>query len=695
MRDAQSDDSNVTPHVSIPVVRRVFKHEETLSVFNKKSLVSRDIINYKASVFLQFDPAVNFKAGVIRDDTAVGRAAQAAGSLLLPGDTTRFTSPRSAAFGLITPGGGGGGRLGRGIGGGGLGPGVIAGSVRRARRAQLRCPAGYENGGRFATSGFNNCGRILFEMPNSRLAGLLDLNRPFLRAPISEADMTTLGGGTLASQTIQIQRNAQIPRVAGPDPKKLKRAFDGIVSVIEKNPNARFMARRDGFILAPAVTSTVLAGVRKSPDMEGAVFFAGAPSPTNLGIEHAPLIWQNKVNAVNNILPGGGLVTLEATRNLTNGDRRRLGRLWAQKVSRDSKPFDGGDKLREIADLSNGALTYRESIPGIDNANDLVTATRGKEKIQVRKWVFEKYLAAKAPGLTDGSTPWESSAVAKQSARTATEKEINNIDDAVAHLNSGGSLADIPPNLLSQALAKSNKYKMSKGKNRTTLYDGGRANKWIKTPAKDDFEHLSRRVSSDFQNAIGLEAGRVLALGEGEMRDSLIEDPSNVVDGRMIPDSLVNGNKADLMILAMSDFLLDNRGRTAENLSTASVGSKKRTFSTGDSLAGGVGLTGEELRSRRVTVLGTWYDREGAAYRDVFTDVSAKQRQTLVEIYNDTIKRAESFRWEEYMKRLLVDGKLTKPEQVRLEVMKDVFTRRLSNLRSSKTRLYEFVGLSE
>ena len=47
MRDAQSDDSNVTPHVSIPVVRRVFKHEETLSVFNKKSLVSRDIINYK------------------------------------------------------------------------------------------------------------------------------------------------------------------------------------------------------------------------------------------------------------------------------------------------------------------------------------------------------------------------------------------------------------------------------------------------------------------------------------------------------------------------------------------------------------------------------------------------------------------------------------------------------------------------
>jgi hypothetical protein len=62
-------------------------------------------------------------------------------------------------------------------------------------------------------------------------------------------------------------------------------------------------------------------------------------------------------------------------------------------------------------------------------------------------------------------------------------------------------------------------------------------------------------------------------------------------------------------------------------------------------------------------------------------------------MYNDTIKRAEEFRWEEYMKRLLVDGKLTKPEQVRMEVMKDVFQRRLRTLRASKTRLFEFVGL--
>jgi len=677
------------------VVRRIFAHEATPHLFKQAGLPTRDVINYKAIITMRLLEEQQVKAGVLRDDSAVGRRIQAVGSLLTPGNLSRYTSPRAAAFGLITPGGGGGGRLGRGLGGIG-GGGAITGAARRAYRAQLRCPAGYENGGRFASSGFANCGRILFELPNSRLRGLLDLNRPFLRAPMSEAMMRALGGGALTSQTIQIQRQAQIPRVAGPHPKKLKRAFDGIVSVLETNPNARFMARRDGLILAPAVTSRSLAQVRRSLDMEGASFFAGVPSPNNIGSDHAPLIWQNKVRSLHNVLPGGGTITLEATKELTNGDRRRLGRLWAQKISRTQpKPFDGGDRLREIADMSNGSLIYRENIADVDNANDLITASRGAETAQVRRWVYEKFMSVDAPGRQEGAEPWKIERVAEQSASTAPEKEIISLEDAIAHLNGGGSLADIAPELIARAVAGSKKYKESKGKNRTTLYDGGRGNKWIKTPAKNDFEFLSRRLSSDIQNFLGLKAGKVVGSGKNEMRDSFIEDPRNIIDGAISADPIKSANMKDLMVLAMSDFLLDNRGRTLENLATASVGKSKRTFSLGDSLAGGAGLSADELRSRRVDVLGAWYDRNGAAYKGIFTNVSQRQRQVLLEMYNDTIKRAEDFRWEEYMKRLLVDGKLTKPEQVRMELMKDVFNRRLSTLRASKARLFEFVGMSE
>ena len=129
-------------------------------------------------------------------------------------------------------------------------------------------------------------------------------------------------------------------------------------------------------------------------------------------------------------------------------------------------------------------------------------------------------------------------------------------------------------------------------------------------------------------------------------------------------------------------------------MATVRVGNRTRTFSTGDALAAGVGLSAEELRQRRVQVLGAWYDRDGGAYKGVFTDVSARQRQILLDLYNDTIKKADEFKWEDYIRRLTADGKLTKPEQVRLDLMRDIFERRLQTLRSSKKRLFEFVGLT-
>jgi hypothetical protein len=680
-----------------PIVRRVFEHEPTARVANKVGLPSRDVINLKAAVALKLlderlsaGRPFDVKAGIIREESAVGRAGQALGSLLLPGDTTPFTNPRSAVFSAISPGGGGGfGRIGRG---GGV-PGVLS-VARRAARSQLRCPAGYENGGRFAVRGFGNCGRILFELPNRRLTGLVALNKPFLKSPPSEAMLRALGGGPLTGSTIQIQRNAQIPRIAGPSRGRVQKAFDGIVSVIQKNPEARFMVRRDGFILAPAVSSSFLAGVRKSPDMEGASFFAGTKSPSNIGVEHAPLIWQNKVRSLNNVLPGGGTTTLEATRELSNGDRRRLGRLWATTASGESNQFDGGDRLREIASLSEGALAYRENIPDVDDANDLVTATRNRESVQVRRWVFQKFMAANAPGRNKNEAPWKAERVARQSADTAPEKTISSLEEAISHLNGGGSLADVPAKFLSQALAKSDKFKKVRGKDKTTIFDGGRGNRWISAPALDDFEHVSRRVSSDMQSYLGLKAGRVFPDGEGEMRGSVFEDRANIVDGAFDKDPLLRPNPKDLFTLAISDYLLDNRGRTEQNLATVKVGNRRTTFSTSDALAAGVGLSADELRQRRVQILGAWYDRDGGAYKEAFTDVSARQKQILLGIYNDTIRKAEEFKWEEYIKRITADGKLTKPEQVRLDLMRDIFERRLATLRSSKTRLFEFVGLT-
>jgi hypothetical protein len=75
---------------------------------------------------------VEFKAGLFHSSGRIGRAIQAAGTAILPGDISNVTHPvRSRELAAVTPG-----KIGArgGIGG----------------PKMIRCPAGYEHGGRFS-----------------------------------------------------------------------------------------------------------------------------------------------------------------------------------------------------------------------------------------------------------------------------------------------------------------------------------------------------------------------------------------------------------------------------------------------------------------------------------------------------------------------------------------------------------------
>ena len=105
---------------------------------------NRDLLNFKGLLVRQMLANEDEKVGLVSSSSRTGRVAQSIGSIAVPGDMSDVRSPvRSTVYETLTPGGGGGGSgrtrrlLGRTIGRG------------RGATEVLRCPSGFENGGRF------------------------------------------------------------------------------------------------------------------------------------------------------------------------------------------------------------------------------------------------------------------------------------------------------------------------------------------------------------------------------------------------------------------------------------------------------------------------------------------------------------------------------------------------------------------
>ena len=119
----------------------------------------QNVVELKAALFSTYSDRVvvsseisEKRVGVVGSSTAVGQAAQAAGSIILPGDISDFRSPiRSQIYETLTPGGGRGlpsaRRLVRGARRGGQGA-----------RNKFRCPPGFQKGGTFTNAQFSTCG---------------------------------------------------------------------------------------------------------------------------------------------------------------------------------------------------------------------------------------------------------------------------------------------------------------------------------------------------------------------------------------------------------------------------------------------------------------------------------------------------------------------------------------------------------
>lgn len=631
----------------------------------------------RAAVFLNSDYDLLGKAGLIGSGSKPGQAIQGIGSSAIPGDMSDLRSPiRSTIWETLTPGGG-------------------RRSLRRpgGRERTYRCPEGYQFGGRFTDSKWSTCGRQLFDVPG--LAATL--------RQIAEALMG--GGGGIGDQTPNVRilggadaggdvlksRAAQIPRVSTFNAKANKDGVDAAVRDLTAYPSIpSMMIRRDGFPMQPVVSVGELRKVPDNRNMEGATFLMRAANIDMLGQEELGLLSNTGVTSLMYVMPNGSTIRMDKKRALSVGERRKLGKTVsaASQVDNSNDPLL---RLQNVIDDSGGAIGLTTNFKGISNPDEVIPSGKNKGK---KKWVVDAFKGS------PGKTPTVSASNVKpkpdSSATREVGKRIATLDGAVEHIKNGGSLADIDPAILAEAVRKSNMYTIRKaGGNRTLFRRKGEGVSFTEVTPSAKFEHLGAHLSGSVQEQLGLPSPKVRFTGEGTQRPYFVQTTDSLAPGvRPQTGKLRNTNARDILATAISDYLTDNRGRNPSNVGRLSIGKEERLISSFNAPSALAGLSAQELKKRRDLDFPDYLTSNNDNLLNEMRVSREDFRRQILATYEQLLTRARQFNWDRYISALRNDGKLSLAEQRHLEIVRDIYRLRLDRLSASKDAFARLLDVS-
>ena len=640
---------------------------------------SKSWVDQRAKDFREENPDLSTKVGLIGSQSGAGRAAQAVGSFVTPGDLSDIRSPiRSTIAETLTPGGGR--RLRPRLG--------------KPNERGYRCPEGYQFGGRFTDSQWSTCGRQLFDLPNL-LPSLLQIANSVMRPQTTgvgtdRPNVTALRGQEISGVSLVQRRAADIPRVGLMDKKKredgIRVAIDGLVESLNV---PSMMIRRDGFPMQPVVTFGELRKVPDNRNMEDAAFLINAANVDGFGKEELGLLSNTGVTSLVYVLPNGSTIRMDKTRPLSVGERRKLGKTVssAEQIDNSNNPLA---RLNAVVEASDGAISLREDFSKIRNANDLLDS--GKEKGKPR-WVVEAF---KPAGKRKRVSAQQIAQDAKPSAKPEVSKNIANLENAIELINNGGNLSEIDPSILTEAIRRARVYRQKKISAKRTLFtrdDGGVG--FLEIADGQKYEHLGAHFSSAIQEHLELPTAKVRIAGQGEERPYLVQQATTI-----IPDSTVVANgklsdapREDIVGILVSDYLTDVRKRNPSSLTHIQAGDTRRLVSSSSAPSALVGLSTQELEKRRALDLPDYLKQDGNVLFGELARSPEEVRRQIVAIYESLIQRARAFKWDDYLKKLRVDGRLSQPEQRHMEIVQTLFEQRLDRLAKSKEQFAKLLDV--
>jgi len=273
------------------------------------------------------------KVGVIGSTSRVGQTLQGAGTFLLPGDLSNIRRPvRSRGWAAVTPGGN---------------------NLRRPRvpgpgkTRGFRCPEGFRYGGRFTDARYSTCGQMLFDRA---ILGRTLGQRSGRKAESEASELTPE----------MLQRALQIPKVQRENIKERDDSRRKAVQLLRSGKSGdSIIVRRDGYALRPVVSVDELRNVPDNRNMAEATFLMSASKPADLGGNELGLLSNTVITSIWYVLPDGVVLKLERVKDLTVGQRRKIGRAISG-IKKIDVTTDRAARLKAFADESGGGIEYSE-----------------------------------------------------------------------------------------------------------------------------------------------------------------------------------------------------------------------------------------------------------------------------------------------------------------------------------------------
>lgn len=665
--------SKCCPNSVVTVRRHIVENTRTPqngSVLFSLKANSPEVITYKAlsqAYGTRFKYEVK-RVGLIGSTGTIGQSLQAAGSYLLPGDTSPFRSPvRSGVFTALTPG---------------------VPNLRRphgpGRDRTSRCPEGYQYGGRFTDNQLSTCGAKLFDLPGPLGAAIGAIARALRRGERAIADAiqgSPLTPGEYGDSIIE-SRRPQIPRVSDANPtERLAQVARLAREMGAPKINASRMVRRDGFVLEPVVTPKVLRAIPDNRDMEGATYLMRVNDLPSLGQDELGLLSNTGVTNLTYVLPGGSTISLEKVRSLTVGERRKLGRTVNAAASIDNTENPTA-RLLKVAQETGDGIKYSENFVNVSRPHEIIKGRNGKK---TEKWVRE---------LLDGLPVSESTPSRETSSVAEIADKIKDVDEAAAFIEQGGSLARIAPEVLQQALTKNNLFRLRDMGNGVTRLDGPKSKVYSIRRSRGDFDHINSTFASDIQQHLGLESPDIYPLGIGPRRDYLIDSTMNTQPGvtprRDVPTSQISPKK--MAALFVSDFVNGTENRNPlsvevmqladENVPVVNAFDSELTELSKIKIADRNKQTIKEMRS--LTANGV--------YGKYYAELKKEQRRMFISEIRALIARARQFNFVNFKERMQRDGSLSDAELAHIDIVNKISKQRLNILENQQEALVEILG---
>jgi hypothetical protein len=654
------------PDIEIKKQRTVFVNSGNAPTQIMKSYAAtrQQLISYKALI-KRSGRGRDFefkRIGLVSSNSPVLQGVQALGSSVTPGNLTILRSPiRSSISRTLTPGIPGMPSL--GMGRQGAGDGVS------------RCPEGYQYGGRFTDNKFSTCGQQLFALPGP-LGAAISLIRRALRAGTSVAPPvgTPLGAGDYTDSGI-MSRAPQIPKVSLSNPSKVKSQIQQLVKPLAAVDVATArLVRRDGFVLEPVVSPSVLRAIPDNRDMEGAIYIMSVASADLIGKDELGLLSNTGVQKLHYVLPGGHELTLEKRRPLTVGERRKLGRTVNTAIE-SSNTRDPASRLKMVATETGDGLGYSEKFVGIKNPNEI-----GKDGRQ--RWASMAFSKRSARSVdTEDAAAQE--IASKPTVASEIGSDITTVAGAIAHIDRGGALSQISPDILQEALAKSSKIKREKISASRFLLTAENGDKYIEKSDAKKFEAISQMFASQVQQHLGLEAPNVIFVGSGDSRRYLVEDAETAVKGGKVNDDAMfrSAPWQEVSRLFISDILTDVQNRNPGSIEIAESNKKTKIVPTTNDGAGLIDLSKISITERTEQDIKDFItEANQQIYKKYYDELKAQQRALAFQFLATLIQRARQFSFSNFKSRLYSDSKLSAGEKIHLNILEKLYDNRLQQL---------------